>query len=58
MTDLATNVHYYGDNPDILRRSLPDAVDTQSTVDSARFDEEKVPNHESRPIGRLLIRWL
>jgi site-specific DNA-methyltransferase (adenine-specific) len=28
MIDLATNVLYYGDNPDILRRYLPDtAVD-------------------------------
>ena len=26
MTDLATNVLYYGDNLDILRRSLPDAA--------------------------------
>jgi site-specific DNA-methyltransferase (adenine-specific) len=26
MTDLATNVLYYGDNLDILRRYLPDAV--------------------------------
>ena len=25
MTDLATNVLYYGDNLDILRRCLPDA---------------------------------
>jgi hypothetical protein len=25
MTDLATNVLYYGDNFDILRRYLPDA---------------------------------
>jgi hypothetical protein len=25
MTDLATNVLYYGDNLDILRRYLPDA---------------------------------
>jgi site-specific DNA-methyltransferase (adenine-specific) len=26
MTDLVTNVLYYGDNLDILRRYLPDAV--------------------------------
>ena len=26
MPDLATNVLYYGDNLDILRRSLPDAA--------------------------------
>jgi hypothetical protein len=26
MTDLATNFLYYGDNLDILRRSLPDAA--------------------------------
>ena len=26
MTDLATNVLYYGDNLDILRRYLPDAA--------------------------------
>jgi len=26
MTDLDTNVLYYGDNLDILRRSLPDAA--------------------------------
>jgi 16S rRNA G966 N2-methylase RsmD len=26
MTDLATNVLYYGDNLDILRRDLPDAA--------------------------------
>ena len=26
MTDLATNVLYYGDNLDILRRHLPDAA--------------------------------
>ena len=25
MTELATNVLYYGDNLDILRRSIPDA---------------------------------
>jgi hypothetical protein len=29
MTDLATNVLYYGDNLDILRRSLPDAASAQ-----------------------------
>ena len=29
MTDLATNVLYYGDNLDILRRYLPDAADAQ-----------------------------
>jgi hypothetical protein len=27
MTDLATNVLYYGDNLDILRRYLPDVAD-------------------------------
>jgi hypothetical protein len=27
MTDLVTNVLYYGDNLDILRRNLPDAAD-------------------------------
>ena len=31
MTDLATNVLYYGDNLDILRRYLPDgAVETKN----------------------------
>ena len=33
MTDLATNVLYYGDNVDILRRYLPDAA-----VDLAYLD--------------------
>jgi hypothetical protein len=28
MPDLATNALYYGDNLDILRRYLPDAVQT------------------------------
>ena len=29
MTDLTTNVISYGDNLDILRRSLPDAANAQ-----------------------------
>ncbi len=33
MTDLATNLLYYGDNLDILRRCLPDA-----TVDLVYLD--------------------
>ena len=81
-----TNVLYYGDNLDILRRYLPDAaVDlvsldppfnsnrdynvifrdesgnatvSQSTGDPAMFGGAKVPNHESRPVGRLSIRWV
>ena len=33
MTDLATNVRYYGDNLGILRRYLPDAA-----IDLVEFD--------------------
>jgi site-specific DNA-methyltransferase (adenine-specific) len=33
MSDLATNVLYYGDNLDILRRYLPDAA-----IDLVSFD--------------------
>jgi hypothetical protein len=32
MTELATNVLYYGDNLDILRRYLPDALDPAGDV--------------------------
>jgi site-specific DNA-methyltransferase (adenine-specific) len=42
MTDLATNVLYYGDNLDILRRYLPDAavdlVDLDPPFNSNRDD--------------------
>ncbi len=31
MTELATNVLYYGDNLDILRRYLPDAYGAEQT---------------------------
>jgi hypothetical protein len=33
MTELATNVRYYGDNLDILRRYLPDASVDQIDLD-------------------------
>ena len=33
MTDLATNVLYYGDNLNILRRYLPDAAVDQVHLD-------------------------
>ena len=43
MTDLATNVLYYGDNLDILRRYLPDA-----SVDLIYLD----PSFNSNPTRR------
>ena len=53
MTDLATNVLYYGDNLDILRRYLPDAV-----VDLVYLDppfNSKSTSGNGRRIGSLAL---
>jgi 16S rRNA G966 N2-methylase RsmD len=47
MPDLATNVLYYGDNLDILRRSLPDAA-----VDLVYLDPPFNSNLDSNVIFR------
>ena len=47
MTDLATNVLYYGDNLDILRRSLPDAA-----VDLVELDPPFNSNRDDNVIFR------
>jgi site-specific DNA-methyltransferase (adenine-specific) len=47
MTDLATNVLYYGDNLDILRRYLPDA-----TVDLVYLDPPFNSNRDDNVIFR------
>jgi adenine specific DNA methylase Mod len=47
MTDLATNVLYYGDNLDILRRYLPDAV-----VDLVYLDPPFNSNRDDNVIFR------
>jgi hypothetical protein len=38
MPDLATNVLYYGDNLDILRRYLPDAAVDLSAAEPEEFE--------------------
>ena len=47
MTDLATNVLYYGDNLDILRRHLPDA-----SVDLVYLDPPFSSNRDDNVIFR------
>jgi hypothetical protein len=47
MTDLATDVLYYGDNPDILRRFVPDAA-----VDLVYLDPPFNSNRDSNVIFR------
>ena len=47
MTDLATNVLYYGDNVDILRRYLPDAA-----VDLVYLDPPFNSNRDDNVIFR------
>ena len=47
MTDLATNVRYYGDNLDILRRYLPDAA-----VDLVYLDPPFNSNRDDNVIFR------
>jgi site-specific DNA-methyltransferase (adenine-specific) len=47
MTDLATNVLYYGDNLDILRRYLPDAA-----VDLVYLDPPFNSNRDDNVIFR------
>lgn len=47
MTELATNVLYYGGNPDILRRYLPDA-----SVDLTSLDPPFNSNQEYNVIFR------
>ena len=47
MTDLATNVLYYGDNLDILRRYLPDAA-----VDLVELDPPFNSNRDDNVIFR------
>ena len=47
MTDLATNVLYYGDNLDILRRYLPDAA-----VDLVYLDPPFNANRDDNVIFR------
>ena len=47
MLDLATNVLYYGDNLDILRRYLPDAA-----VDLVYLDPPFNSNHDYKAIFR------
>ena len=47
MTDLATNVIYYGDNLDILRRYLPDAA-----VDLVELDPPFNSNRDDNVIFR------
>jgi site-specific DNA-methyltransferase (adenine-specific) len=47
MTDLATNVLYYGDNLDILRRYLPDAA-----VDLVYLDPPFNSNRDDHVIFR------
>jgi len=42
VTDFATNVLYYGDNLDILRRYLPDAA-----VDLVSLDPPRTPELEA-----------
>jgi hypothetical protein len=49
MTDLATNVLYYGDNLDILRRYLPDAA-----VDLVCLDP---PHGRNAHLLALAERW-
>jgi len=47
MTELATNVLYYGDNLDILRRYLPDA-----SVDLIYLDPPFKSNRDSHVISK------
>jgi 16S rRNA G966 N2-methylase RsmD len=47
MTDLATNVLYYGDNFDILRRYLPDAAVDLVYLDPP-FNSNGPPTSSSR----------
>jgi len=51
MTDLATNVLYYGDNLDILRRYLPDAA-----VDLVHLDPPFNSNRDSKRHLPLRVR--
>ena len=52
MTDLATNVLYYGDNLDILRRYLPDAA-----VDLVYLDPPFNSNRDYNVIFRDKSTW-
>jgi len=50
MTDLATNLLYYGDNLDILRRYLPDAAVDRVTLDppfNSKSDNNVIVRDES-----------
>ena len=51
MTELATNVLYYGDNLDILRRYLPDA-----SVDLIYLDPPFNSHRDSNVIARRNTR--
>ena len=57
MTDLATNVLYYGDNLDILRRYLPDAAVDPAYLDppfnSNRDDNVIVRDASGNGLGRM-----
>jgi len=50
MTKLATNVLYYGDNLDILRRYLPDA-----SIDLIYLDPPFNSNRDSQRVSDLLV---
>ena len=52
MTDLATNVLYYGDNLDILRRYLPDAAVDLVYLDPPFQLEPRRQRHLPRRVGQ------
>ena len=47
MTDLTTNVLYYGDNLDILRRYLPDGAIDLVCLDPPTATDAQIPNRWS-----------
>jgi 16S rRNA G966 N2-methylase RsmD len=61
MTELATNVLYYGDNADILRRNLPDASVDLIYLDppfNSNRDSNVIFNDESgNPTDAQLLAW-
>jgi hypothetical protein len=61
MPDLATNVLYYGDNLDILRRYLPDAAVDLIDLDPAEATYAyltNTPHHEGRVPDKVTDSFL
>jgi DNA modification methylase len=58
ITDLATNVVYYGDSFDILRRYLPDAAVDLVSLDPPTAVLRLRPHNDWGPTVQLPKNWL